>query len=564
MSDVVIALSILFITGGVFVLLANRVGLPVVPALIVSGIVAGQFIDEEPLLDLAIWGIAFLVFVFGIRIDFGDVQMVLRDAEIAALTQLIVVAPVAFVVGFLASSYFGFNEPVRNGVYFAAAAALSSTLVGASSLRGDEIRENLVHGRLASAIHFFDDMIAIAILLVLSAPVIADVDMVMTQLGYGLVFVVAGLLIYQHGYPLLIRVADGGSELVLMGSISILIGFIAAAEWAGISLVVGAFAAGLAIRKEGVETLAVRNGIASIRDFFVAIFFITMGALVTTPDVETLVFAGALIGLTLLVNPLIQIAAFSLEGYDPRTAFLASFSLNQVSELAIVIAIQALILTTIAEQLFNAIILAAVITMVLAAGTRRHEEWLYEKVAGKLVDRRRWHHLEAHSSVPDSLAGHVVVIGYGRIGRRITAALNRLGVEYVVIENDPVLFRSLAADCRHYVFGDATGRHPREMAGYEDASLIISTCDYGPLSNVLVETPTDGELILRSRSSINATEYLDRGADYVIVPNLLAGEQLTEIITAVVNNSTDVGLLKGQHLRELRELQRSGMTSQFD
>lgn len=564
MSEVVIALSILFIAGGASVLIANRFGFAVVPALIVAGLAAGQFLEQEALIELAIWGVAFLVFVFGIRVDISDVQLVLRDAESAAMTQLVVVTPVAFAIGFLASMQFGFDDPGRNAVYFAAAAALSSTLVGASRLRGEEIRENLIHGRLASTIHFFDDLVAIGLVLILTVPSLTDVDAVMAQLGYGMVLMIAGLLVYRHGYPLLIRVADGESELILMGSISILIAFIAAAEVMGISLVVGAFSAGLAIRKEGTETLSVRNGIESIRDFFVAIFFVTMGALVTFPSFETLVLAGGLIVLTMVLNPLVQVVAFSIEGYDPRTSFLASFSLNQVSELAIVIAIQALVLETIAPELFEAIILAAAATMIAASATQRHEEWLYKRLASRLVERRRWRQLEAHSNVADGLEDHIVILGYGRHGRRLTHALDEMETPYVVIENDPLQWDDLTRSCENYVFGDAAGEYPQQMAEIDRASLVISTVNHRPLSEALLESDFDADLIVRADTSVEAAELLDAGAAYVIVPNLLASGQLTTTITEALEDVRNLASLQRDHLRHLDRLERAGLTSRRD
>ncbi len=126
---------------------------------------------------------------------------------------------------------------------------MSSSLVGGVVL-GSEIRDNLVHGRLASSIHFFDDLVAIGLLLILSTEVVTA-DAIAAQIGYGVLFVVAGLLIYRHGFPILVRLSEGDGELVLVGSISILIAFIAGAEFVGLSIVVGAFAAGVAIRSDG-------------------------------------------------------------------------------------------------------------------------------------------------------------------------------------------------------------------------------------------------------------------------------------------------------------------------
>lgn len=553
MTEFIITLSIVFIAAGMFLLVANQLGLPAVPFYIIAGVFAGLAIDEAVLLELALWGIAFLVFVFGIQVDIGDLQSVLRDGEAAALTQLLVVAPIAFVVGYTISVFFGFEGPMRNAIYFSAAATLSSTLVGAQILEA-EIRNNLVYGRLASSIHFFDDMVAIAVLLILSAETLTDSQLITSQIGYGVLFLIAGLLIYRHGYPLLIRAAGGGDELVLMGSISILIAFLAAAEFAGISIVVGAFAAGIAIRGDGAASIGVHNGIESIRDFFAAIFFVTVGALVAIPSPETLVFTVTLLVLVVVVNPIVHTLAFLYEGYDGRTAFLAGSSLNQVSELSLVIAIQALLMGTITGDLFDAIILAAAITMVLSTVTGRFENAFYTGVITRLFGHRTGY-IDDHSQVDPELSDHVVLIGYGRLGRRIAHELDRLEQPYVAIENDPLLEDRLRRDSDQYVFGDAMATYPQELAAIESAKLVISTASYRPLSDALLEANTDADVVLRAEGSLEARELLDAGAVYVSVANVLASDQLVENVSRVLSGELEPTDLEDNHRQYLQALE---------
>ena len=536
MADLVITLSIVFVTAGVLLLVGNQLGFPVVPGYIIAGLIAGQFVAEEALIELALWGVAFLVFAFGIRVDLGDLQSVLRDGEGAAATQLAVVAPLALAVGYGLGGLFGFEEQLRNAIYFGAAATLSSTLVG-GRVRQEEIQSNIVYRRLASTVHFFDDIVAIGALLVLSAEVLTDVQLVTSNLGFGVIFVLAGLLIYRHGFPLLLRAAGKDVELVLMGSISILIGFLAAAELAGISIVIGAFAAGLAIRKEGADTLGVRNGIESITDFFAAIFFVTVGALVAVPTVEVLVLASVLIMLVVVLNPLIHTLAFIYEGYDGRTAFLAGFSLNQVSELALVVAIQAWLLGTVAEAVFDAIILAAAVTMIFAAFSGRYENRIYESLLRPLLESRTGY-IDRQSNVTEGISEHIIVLGYGRQGRRIVEKLEELDCTYVVVENDPAKRDDLQTHCNNYVFGDALADYPMEVARLTDAQLVVSTIDYRPVSESLLEREFAGDLILRSDSSREASEYLDAGATFVAVPDILASDQLVENVERVIGDET--------------------------
>ncbi len=537
MTEFIFALSAVFISAGVLLLIANQLRLPPVPFYIIAGLIIGLggVVDEELLFELALWGVAFLVFVFGIRVDLSDIRLVLRDGEGAAFTQLVVVAPVAFGVGYLLGDLFGFEEPGRNALYFSAAATLSSTLVGARILQ-EEIRNNLVHGRLAASVHFFDDIVAIVAIVILSAEVLTDAQLVTSKIGFAVLFLLAGLLLYRHGYPLLVRAAGGGDELVLMGSISILIVFIAAAEAVEISIVVGAFAAGLAVRSDGVESLGVRNGIESIKDFFAAIFFVTVGALVSIPTVEVVILAGVLVGLVVVVNPLVHTAAFIYEGYDGRTAFLAGSSLNQVSELALVIAIQAqLDLGTITEAMFNAIILAAATTMILSAFAGRYENAFYTHILSRLL-KGRTEAIDANSDV-ENLSEHVVIVGYGRQGRHLASVLDDIDRPYVVIENDPTIQPNLKTDCENYVFGDAMAEYPMELAQVTHARLIISTVDHRPVSDALLELETDAEVILRAGTSVEATELLANGAMFVAVPGILGGDQLVENVEYVLSES---------------------------
>ena len=560
MTEFILILSVVFITAGLLLIVANHFGLPPVPFYIIAGLITGQFVAQGSLIELALWGIAFLVFVFGIRVDLGDLQSVLRDGEFAAFAQLVIVAPIAFFVGYSLLNAFGFEHPFRNAVYFSTAATLSSTLVGARILE-EEIRKNLVYGRLASSIHFFDDIVAIGVLLVLSTEVLTDLQLITSKIGLGTLFLLAGLLVYRHGYPLLIRAARGGDELVLMGSISILITFLAAAEAVGLSIVVGAFAAGIAIRTDGVQSVSVHNGIESIKDFFAAIFFVTIGAMVTVPTVDVLVLSGVLLLLVIFVNPIVYTLTFVYEGYDGRTAFLAGSNLNQVSELSLVVAIQAFLLGTITESLFDAIILTAAITMILSTLTSRYENVFYDHVLSNLF-RNRTRNIDEHSEVESGLTDHVIVVGYGRQGRRIVKELESLGKGYVVVENDPARRNDIQSECHNYVFGDAMAAYPMELARSADARLIISTADYKPVSESLLDLETDAEIVLRTNSSAEAEELLDAGATFVTVPSVLASDQLTENVERVLGEQTDAAVLEREHKVFLREMELANISSE--
>lgn len=555
MSDLLTALSVIFVVAGALLIVANHYSLATVPFLILAGMIAGRFIDPPVLLELAQWGIAFLVFVFGVELDLGSIRTLARETEITTTVQVAVVGSLAFLAGVA----LGFDT--INALYFSIAAALSSTIVGAGLLQA-EIRQNLVYGRLAGSMHFVQDLLAILIILLLSAET-ATADAVSSSLGYGVVLLAVAYLTNVYLFDQLSALAEGSQELLMITAVSILIGFIALTELVGISIVVGAFAAGLAIKRDFTRNLGMLNGIESIKDFFVAVFFVSLGALVFVrpPDLTVLTAALVLAFLTAVVKPTVTFLALLWEGYDARTATLTSLSLDQPSEFALIMAIEAFIVGAIVPELFDAIILAAAVTMITASYTRRHDEELYRLLSRLGLPRASHRKTDQRSAVPASLTDHVVVVGYGRQGRRLVETCERRSLDYLVIENDPTMFAALEDDCRNYVFGDAMDHYTWEKARIEHASLIVSTVDQRRVSERILALETDPDAILRARTADEASDLLDRGALYVNVPDLLAADRLLEHVAGVVEDPGYRERLREEHLRELDSFENAGFAS---
>lgn len=555
MVELITTLAIIFISAGAFLLISNYLSLSSVPFYILAGIAAGTFINQPEVLELAQWGIAFLVFVFGVSLDFSSLGTVIRDGEIMTIIQLLVIGPLSFCVGIV----LGFDP--LNALYFSVAATLSSTIVG-TGLRQAEIRDNLVHGRLAKSVHFLQDGLAVGLILVLSTEAFV-VDNIAMKLGYGVILLAGAGIVHRYLFDQLSKLAEGSQELMLMTSISVLIGFLAAAEFIGLSIVVGAFVAGLAIKRDTTSHLGMLNGIESIKDFFAAIFFVTIGALVSIPTGGAFIIALALVALTIIVKPLVMIFTLLWEGYDARTASLTSLSLDQVSEFALIIAIAALIDGSISPVLFDAIILAAALTMITSAYTRRHDHELYDRLLRPFVGRIQTTKIDEQSRI-GTPNDHVIIVGFGRQGRRLAHACKAADRSFVVIENDPATLDSLSAHCENYVFGDAMHRYTWEKAGLDDARLVVSTIDQQHVSDRILEFETDVDIILRAGGVADARALLDRGALYVAVPDVLASDQLIEHITDVVENPHSSPQLESSHRVELQALKDLGFSSLAD
>ena len=548
MSEMLTAVAIIFIIAGPFLLLANRYNLPAAPMLIIGGLFAGFFIDEELLLQLAQFGIALLVFAFGVSIQLSDLQTVFRDSELAAFAQILVLGLIGMGLGIALGLSPG------EAMFVGVAVALSSTIV-ATALLQTEIHTDLIRGRLGRSIQFLQDIFAVMFLLAMGAGVL-ELDPIVLQLGYGVVFLGAAAIVNYHVFPWITRLAGGSVELMVIGVISTLVVFIGAAMAVEVPMVVGAFAVGLAIRHDRAAYHGLFNGIESIKDFFVAIFFATVGALVVLPfvelevaaSVEKLILVLVIVVLVVIVKPAVTTAILLYRGYEARTATLTGLSTDQVSEFALIIAIEALILGFLTDAVFDAIILAAAITMITSSLTQRYAEDIYRSLADRGVLSERHGKIDALSEVHEDISDHVIVAGYGRKGRQVVDMLEEHGHPYVVIENDPALRDDLRLECESYVFGDATDKYTWEKARAETAKVIISVTGSQVVSRRLLNFDFDAGLILRAPDERVALELLDEGALYVVVPDLLASEQLIKHLSALFSGEMTRSELRAEGL----------------
>ncbi|SDQ88054.1 cation:proton antiporter [Natronobacterium texcoconense] len=557
MSELLTAVSILFIVTGPLLLVAHRFDLPAVPALVLGGLLAGWVVEPDPLLELAYYGIALLVFTWATRVDLAAIRTVIVDGELAALGQILVVGSLGIGFGIL------LGVSPTDAIYLGIAVALSSTIVGTGLLHR-EITTDLVRGRLAQSLHFVQDLVAVVIVLLLGAGTL-EAGYVGPALAGGAALLGAAVLVNRYVFDVIGRLAGDSDELMILGVVALLTIFVGAAELAGISIVVGAFAAGLAVRHDPVEYLGLFNGLQSIRDFFVAIFFVTVGALVVFPfigeigwteSVEKLALVAGLVVLTAVVKPAVTTAILIARGYEARSATLASLNTDQVSEFGLIIAIQALTFEALSPAVFDAIILAAAVTMITSSLTNRYNEEIYRALADRGVIDGKHDRIDEWSDVPDGISDHVVIVGYGRQGARLVETCEDLDHPYVVIENDPARREAVINECEAAVVGDAMEDYTWEKANVEDAKLVLSTVDSRPVSRRILSLDVAADVTLRSRDRATALELLDEGALYVGHPELLAGQQLAQQIE---------DLFEGELTRaELREYQRDELERQAD
>lgn len=544
-SELIEVLTLIFITASATLMILDRFKHPALPAYIIAGLLLSPYIPEQDIINLSQIGIAFLVFVFGVKLDLRRLRSVAEESQFAATLQILLIGLIGFAAALI------MNLSMMEAVYFSIFASLSSSLVGLDLIE-KEIQIDLIHGRIAESIQLIQDVIALILVVGLTA--LSSGTGVTTHFAAGLGVMGLAIVIRNYFFDYIGKLIENSRELFMITSIAFLAGFIGLSLSFNLSIVVGAFAAGIAVSKFP-HNMEILDTTGSLKDFFSALFFISLGALVSFPGLKTFLISAVLFTLVAVVKPLVTVLGLISQGFDDRTAHLAGFSLDQVSEFSLIIGITGYINGTISPELFNALILSATATMITSAYTRRHEDKLYDFI-------KQISFLPNRKSVPKSddlgeLENHVILVGYDTQGKRIVDTVRAEEIDFVVLENDPEKIEELREKDEPYIYGNVMDSYPWKQAEMNKAQLIVSTVPLKKVSEHIMNLDTDADRILRSETVTEANELLDRGAMYVNVPEILSSEMLVDHMQGVMEDRNYREELRRRNLLEIRKFLQS-------
>ena len=460
--------------------IAVRLGLPALIGYLLAGVVLGPatpgyVADLEIAGQLAEIGVMLLMFGVGLHFSFQDLLSVRRIALPGALVQI----AVATALGAGLATLWGWN--LTSGIVFGFALSVASTVV---LLRALEARGELetVNGRIAVGWLVVEDLVTVLVLVlmpplaaVIATPgsmdggeVLRSIAMTVGEIG---VFIALMLVVGRRLFPwLLWQVARTGSrELFTLCVIAAALGIAyGSSALFGASFALGAFFAGMVLRESDLSYRAAQESLP-LRDAFSVLFFVSVGmlfdpAVVLTRPLQVLaVVAVILVGKSLAA--FLLVIAFR---YPLNTALTVSASLAQIGEFSFILAGLGVTLGLLPVEGQNFILAGAIISIALNPIVFRTiepaERWLQGRAGLARWLERRPDPLAAlpAATTPHSPAGHVVLVGYGRVGRRIGQALTERGLPFVVVEQNRELVEKLREQGLQAVAGDASD--PAELA----------------------------------------------------------------------------------------------------
>ncbi|MEA5470640.1 cation:proton antiporter [Spirulina sp. 06S082] len=524
--------------------LANRLRQPVLLGYLFSGFLIGPFglgllKELNEIKSLAEIGVAFLLFTLGVEFSLAELK---RVKEIAIQGSLLQIGFTIILVT-LTTTILGLVQDIPQGIFLGAILSLSSTAVVLKTLteRGEI---NTQHGQVMLAILIAQDLalgVMLAILPALNNPESLVPSLFISLLKAVLFFTAALISGYWIVPPVIRKVAETeNSELFLLSVITLCLGVALITAALGLSIEMGAFVAGLMVAEIEHSDQALTR-IVPLRDTFASLFFASIGMLIQPQimvdniGVILGMVAFVMIGKALIIFPII--IGFN---YSFKTAIIASFGLNQIGEFSFVLALTGMKLGFLSERQYLLLLGTTAITLVLTPIGMKFAPRLADKLLTIPLIKYYLRKLKGRKAFakPKKISGHVVVAGYGRVGRVIVKILRDRGYPVLAIENSEAAIQRLKQEEIPYIFGDGDSEWVLEGACLEDAvALAIALPD--PASTRLLvkhalEIAPHLDIVARSHRDGEIDMLTQMGAQEVVQPEFEAGLEIGSHILAAL------------------------------
>jgi CPA2 family monovalent cation:H+ antiporter-2 len=536
--DILLLLAVTVMVVGLF----RRLRIPAIIGYLTVGLVIGPngfswLSDAAEIHFMAELGVVFLMFMVGLEFSlpvlvasraaifgFGGTQVLLTGGLAGALVFTIGLSPsAAIVVG--------------------GALAMSSTAIVLRQLT-EQGELATRHGQLAVFVLLFQDLVVLPFLVAI--PVLAASGdalvpaLLMALTKAALVFavmLVAGRLLIRPAIHWVARA--NSSDFFVLATLLMILAAAAVADFAGLSLAIGAFLAGMVVGETPFKHY-VEDEIRPFRDVLLGLFFVTIGMqlaptiIAASGETVTLLLVAIVLG-----KPLLILALAPLGNTHPGVIFRTGICLGHVGEFGLLIVSFALRHGLISASLGQPVLAAMVVSMMLAPVAIRWNG----------VGVKRWNFLGYRDNlerqevraarISEELAEHVIVCGYGNHGRHLLRFLELEGVPYIALDTDADNVRRARIAHKRVLYGDAGRFTLLEAVGIRRAWALAITFD---------EPDMALKIIRQVRAQLPELPILVRAADVSeldILETAGASDVLPEALEASIQLAAQLLLILG-------------------
>lgn len=528
----VLAIAVLYI--------CNKLRIPTIVGFLFTGIIAGphglSLINAEHEVEmLADFGIVLLLFTIGIEFSFKKLLRIRRDVLLTGTLQVLFTS---FIV-YLFSRIFEFGW--RESLFVGFIVSLSSTAIVLKLLQ-ERGEIDSPYGRITLAVLIFQDIVSVPLMLL--TPVLAgdgnnssDPLLIIAQvLGVIIFMIVASKYLVP---VILFQIAKTRSrEIFLFSIVFICLSSAYLTSIIGLSLSLGAFIAGLIISESEYSHHALGN-IQPFRDLFTSFFFISIGMLL---DLKFIIQKPIIIFLIVLAVLLIKILSSfivaMLSGLSLRTTILFGFAICQVGEFSFVLSRAGVESGLLSESNYQYFLSVSVVTMILTPfiiqASSRISDFFIKLPLPDIIKAGFYKHQQTITST-DKLKDHMIIIGFGIVGRNVARAAKVAGIPYIIIEMNPETVKTEQKRNESIFYGDAFEDAVLEYAFIKEARIVVITIpDPIATRHIIVNARKINSkiyIIARTRFFQEMKELKELGVDEVIPEEF---ETSIEIFTRVL------------------------------
>ena len=542
-----ITLCILF--AWVLGLLAHFSRQPLILAYLIAGFLIGPFgmgwvKSQESINVISELGLIFMLFMIGLEIDLKKIVRAGKVILFAAGGQLIggVLLGILFFIGIGLSMGGGQFD----ALYLCVACALSSTVIIVKVLY--EKRElDTLPGRITLGVLVLQDIFAILFLAVQPSLDNLQVSVILLSIARVGVLVATALVLSRYVLPRLFHQIARRPELILLGALAwcFLIGEIA--EKLHLSREMGSLVAGVSLSTFP-YALDVTAKVTTLRDFFITLFFVSLGMTIPIPGASVIGLALMIAAFTVVSRVVTTFVPLYLMKQGLRASLLPAINLAQISEFSLVVIQTGVTANHIKTETSSAASFAFVVLAVLSTFVMGRSDQVTRGLIGPLkrIGLRDLDHKqegEGHEGGHGE-ARRIVILGFFRAASALLSEIERRSPDVLeqitVIDFNPLVFRTLTDRGLHVVYGDISNVDTLVHAGVGKSELIILSIPDSLLKGA------DNEKLVRHVRSLNPTakivataeilaevdDLYAAGADYVTVTRLSDAHELYKVIEA--------------------------------
>jgi Kef-type K+ transport system membrane component KefB len=558
-QEVLFGIGAIIIISAIVTILARVIRQPPIIAYLISGIIVGPLLfnlvgsangSAEFLQTISRFGVAFLLFIVGLSLDF---RLLKEIGKISAITGTIQVAIVSF-LGFLISMFFGFDK--ISATYIGVALAFSSTVVVVKIL-SDKKEIDTLHGRIALGILIIQDILAsIALMIIPLLTTITNYGSTLTIIREILIaigFIIFIFIISKFVFTKFMNYLAKSQETLFLFGIAWALAIATVFYKLGFSMEIGALIGGMSLASSK-YALELEGKMKPLRDFFIVLFFVFFGSQLTSINLVLIKQALILSLFVMLIKPMIVMYTLKILGYTKKTNFLTSVSLAQVSEFSLILIMLGFSFGVLSQQIMNLAVLIALITIGTSTYVISYSHWLHKKLErfldvfdGKLISDKTF----------KRESFDIILFGYHRIGYKLLETLKNSDKKLLIVDYNPSVVLTLQKQKINSIFGDAGNKNFLNELPLDKAKLIISTIPEEH-SNMIIrealeELNSKAVFIATAEQPRDALSLYRLGVDYVLIPHHLGGDFAAKMINEYGTNKEKYVKIGKEHRHDLEK-----------